>query len=211
MRVVNQAKGIYKPAYTDYALSVRQTLDSPYADRPVVQTADGGWIYPYYQELKAPAERDKAATNRGLMRCMEDQIPVGVLVQRKPKPGVTYDVLGLAAVTNWQDGYFLLRGLDGSVINETTGGDATAAKLRLALDLVLPDYGPSGADTRERRVAEVVQRRGKGSSEATSSELMAGRCAITGCDAIEALDAAHIAPYRGDETNDPEKRAAVTG
>ncbi len=27
------------------------------------------------------------------------------------------------------------------------------------------------------------------------------RCAITGCDAVEALEAAHITPYRGDHTN----------
>jgi hypothetical protein len=31
-RLVTQAKGIYKPHYTDFALSARQTLDSPYAD-----------------------------------------------------------------------------------------------------------------------------------------------------------------------------------
>ena len=28
-----------------------------------------------------------------------------------------------------------------------------------------------------------------------------GRCAVTGCDAVEALEAAHIVPYRGPETN----------
>jgi len=36
-RLVTQAKGIYKPRYTDFALSVRQTLDSPYADKEVVR------------------------------------------------------------------------------------------------------------------------------------------------------------------------------
>ena len=40
-RLVTQAKGLYKPHYTDYALSVRQTLDSPYADKDVVRRSDG--------------------------------------------------------------------------------------------------------------------------------------------------------------------------
>lgn len=40
-RLVNQAKGIYKPAYTDYTLSVRQTLNSPYADKEIVLRSDG--------------------------------------------------------------------------------------------------------------------------------------------------------------------------
>jgi hypothetical protein len=31
--LANRLKGIYKPAWTKYALIVRQILDSPYADR----------------------------------------------------------------------------------------------------------------------------------------------------------------------------------
>jgi predicted restriction endonuclease len=30
-----------------------------------------------------------------------------------------------------------------------------------------------------------------------------GRCAVTGCDATAALEAAHVTPYRGPETNHP--------
>jgi hypothetical protein len=31
----------------------------------------------------------------------------------------------------------------------------------------------------------------------------AGRCAITGCDCVDALEAAHIFPFQGDQTNTP--------
>ncbi len=44
-RLATLAKGIYKPAYTDFALSVRQTLNSPYADKEVVVRPDGSWVY----------------------------------------------------------------------------------------------------------------------------------------------------------------------
>ncbi len=43
---VNQAKGIYKPHYGDYALGVRQTLDGPYADEEVTRRPDGSWVRP---------------------------------------------------------------------------------------------------------------------------------------------------------------------
>jgi hypothetical protein len=43
-RLVTQAKGIYKPRYAGFALSVRQTLDSPYADKEVVRRDDGSWV-----------------------------------------------------------------------------------------------------------------------------------------------------------------------
>ena len=109
-RLVNQAKGIYKPHYTDYALSVRQTLDGPYADKEVERRPDGSWVYPYFQENPDPSQRDREATNRGLMRCMGAGVPVGVLIQFKPSPGVEYLVLGLASVSEWQDGYFILEG-----------------------------------------------------------------------------------------------------
>ena len=110
VRLAARAKGIYKPRYTDYALSVRQTLDSLYADKEVVRRSDGSWVYPYYQENPNPAERDQEATNRGLVKCMNDGVPVGVLLQVKPRPGVEYEVLGLAAVTDWTSGYFILEG-----------------------------------------------------------------------------------------------------
>jgi hypothetical protein len=98
-RLVNQAKGIYKPHYTDYALTVRQTLDGPYADKEIERRSDGSWVYPYFQENPDPSQRDREVTNRGLMKCMSDGVPVGVLMQTKPKPGVEYLVLGLASVT----------------------------------------------------------------------------------------------------------------
>jgi putative restriction endonuclease len=110
-RLVTQAKGIYKPHYTAFALSVRQTLDSPYADKEVVRRDDGSWVYPYFQENADPSQRDTEATNRGLIKCMEEGIPVGVLMQSKPKPGVEYNVLGLATVAEWRDGYFILAGV----------------------------------------------------------------------------------------------------
>ena len=73
---------------------------------------DGGWRLSYHQEGHDPAERDRIFTNRGLIRCIEDQIPVGVL-RARDRVGRTgkYDVLGLAMPVRWYDGYFLFESL----------------------------------------------------------------------------------------------------
>jgi hypothetical protein len=50
-------------------------------------------------------------------------------------------------------------------------------------------------DARERVVRAVVQRQGQGPFREQLIDAYDGRCAITGCDAIPALEAAHITPY----------------
>ena len=64
-RLVNQAKGIYKPHYTQYALSVRQTLDGLYADKDVEWRPDGSWVYPYFQENPDPASTESRGHQQG--------------------------------------------------------------------------------------------------------------------------------------------------
>jgi putative restriction endonuclease len=59
-------------------------------------------------------------------------------------------------------------------------------------------FDPSDAvDRRERLVAEIVRRRGQPAFRRRLVAAYEGRCVITGCDALEALEAAHISPYRG--------------
>ena len=201
-RLVNSAKGIYKPAYTDFALSVRVIQDGPYPDKEVEYRPNGSWVCQYYQENIDPAQRDKEATNRGLMRCMEEQIPIGFLIKRKPKPGVEYDVLGLGFVKAWEDGYFTIEGIN--LDGETTEG-IDAARARASQPL-LPDPDDTfdakdDSDLREKQIGTVRIRRGQSSFRSGLLAAYAGRCCITGCDLVAALEAAHISPYRGKKSN----------
>lgn len=107
--LLNKAKGIHKPKGWDYALSVRQSLGSPYADGDPETNVDGGWTYSYFQEGLDPATRDKDFTNRALMRNRADKIPVAVVRQIRSKPHGRYMVLGLANVVGWNEGYFELQ------------------------------------------------------------------------------------------------------
>lgn len=60
---------------------------------------------------------------------------------------------------------------------------------------------PDVPDSRERRQTEVVLRQGQAAFRAALMAAYEGRCALTGCDVAQALQAAHIVPYRGEETN----------
>jgi putative restriction endonuclease len=105
--LITRAKGIYKPAGLEYALSVRVMVSSPYADKAVERHPGGGWSLQYFQENPDPSQKMQEYTNRGLDYCQQDRVPVGVLVQVSTKPA-RYDVLGLALVVGWEAGFFAL-------------------------------------------------------------------------------------------------------
>lgn len=56
-------------------------------------------------------------------------------------------------------------------------------------------------DARQRITASIVQRRGQAEFRQKLLTAYDGRCAITGCDVEAAIEAAHIIPYQGVETN----------
>ena len=111
-KLASKAKGIYKPEWTDYALSVRHSLGSPYQDRRPEILPDGSWVYMYFQENKDPTQRDLEYTNVALVRCMSDRVPIGVMVQMSRKPQIRYLILGLGLVESWDNGYFRIVGIN---------------------------------------------------------------------------------------------------
>jgi len=56
-------------------------------------------------------------------------------------------------------------------------------------------------DEREHRLRAIVERRGQPDFRKKLISAYNGRCAVTGCDALAALEAAHIIPYCGKESN----------
>lgn len=205
VRLSSAPKGIYKPSYTDHALSVRTLQDGPYPDKDVEYRPDGSWTCQYFQERHDPAERDRSAGNRGLMLCMEQGIPVGFLIKRQDKPRAEYDVLGLGFVTNWEQGYFTISGLNdnGELNLAEVEQDATAARAKvLSLsEPQVPEENLSDQDLREFTLSTVAKRRGQAGFRNSLIEAYGARCCITGCDVLAGLEAAHISPYRGAHSN----------
>lgn len=203
--LVTKAKGIYKPNWMEYALSVRQVLNSPYPDRDPIFRPDGTWIYQYFQEGDNPNERDQFYTNRALMACWRDQIPVGVMRQTSGKPFVRYHILGVALVSGWENGHFFLEGF--STHGQTHGRGAQAQIDILVKETEIAEAGLDRfepvnlVDARQRIISSIVRRQGQRQFRVSLLEAYSGRCALSDCNVSEALEAVHIVPYLGPETN----------
>ena len=183
-RLATAAKGIYKPTGSDYALSVSQRIGSVYDD-DLVELAEG-WRGPARYHQEGPTTTDlpfPSYPNKGLLRCMEDGVPVGVLVQVSKTPSI-YTVIGLARMSSWEEGSFLLIPSDGD------------SPLRKDPPTNAP-WQPPDYEQRERVRANVVRRRGQAAFRRKVLAAYRGRCAVTGTDVLPALDAAHISPYSG--------------
>lgn len=191
--VTISAKGIYKPKDFVYALSISQRLESPYSDQKPVYQENGSWHYSYAQEETKRGDSANLFTNQGLKKCMDDGVPVAVLVQLSKKPKVTtYRILGLAKVISWKDGFFTLE-------STTLAEDGIRAS-STADDP--PTYSPTGVeDNRERTLREITMRQGQGAFRSGLLTAYEGRCAISGSSVKQVLEAAHITPYLGPETN----------
>ncbi|MEB0140728.1 MULTISPECIES: HNH endonuclease [unclassified Undibacterium] len=193
------AKGIYKPQSLPYALSVRQGLDSPYIDEEPQFQSDGSWRYRYAQEEQAKKNADELFTNQGLHACMRDGIPVAVLRQVSKKPDTRYHVLGLARVVDWAQGVFTLNStmLDVPFLKL----DKASATSEDALNPFHP-YDPNHVDdARVKVMREITARQGQAAFRSGLLTAYRGRCAISGCDVSDVLEAAHVTPYLGPETN----------
>lgn len=198
--LVNRPKGIHKPAKWNHVLSVRQSLKGPYADKTPQGSYDAEWIYQYFQEGLDPASRDKFASNRGLLRCQQDQVPIAVLIQETGKPRVRYRVWGLGRVIDWRDGYFTIEGYlpDG---NEQPTFESSEAVLANAAE---PKALNSIEDARRLIERQIVARQGGAAFRAEALKRSGGRCAVTSWDVLPVLEAAHIVPYRGLLTNEAD-------
>jgi predicted restriction endonuclease len=108
-------------------------------------------------------------------------------------------------VSGWAGGYFILEGF--TTDGQSRGGskaveiapflEVPTGKVDQTVDL------QNIIDTREQILATIVCRRGQPQFRQTLLEAYGRRCAITDCDAIQALEAAHIIPYFGPGSDHP--------
>lgn len=101
----------------------------------------------------------------------------------------------------------LQRVIDGILTNGVPGKAAPAPVPEepegdRAPEDVGPDFDLAGlSDERDRRLVEMARREGRDRFRSALMEAYGAACAVTGYDAVETLQAAHIYPYRGPATN----------
>jgi hypothetical protein len=100
-------EGIYKPAWSRYALSIASMLKSPYHDQ-THHNADATW----WMHYSPKAGGMEMAANASLVRCMTDSEPLLVLKQESDKisrKSSRYRLLGLGLVESFDVGSNLFR------------------------------------------------------------------------------------------------------
>jgi hypothetical protein len=115
--------GIYKPAWSDYALSIVMKLSSPYEHKDeVVFLEDGRWLMTYSPRAGGLHLSD----NRALIKCMDERIPLGVFRQLTHKAdrqhGSSYRVLGLGLITGYDSNndVFIIESCDRASLERVT-------------------------------------------------------------------------------------------
>lgn len=92
-------------------------------------------------------------------------------------------------------------------INTDSGVRRLAARFAGGVDALWPNLPveleiPLDEDSRRRIVSEIAVRSGQGPFREALMNAYGRRCAISGSDVEDVLEAAHIHPYRGQHTND---------
>lgn len=191
----SQGGGIFCPQGQRYALSLKSTLsaqlNSIYADAEPMFHADGTWTYDYHEVRSKPnaagIEKNPTWKNIRLRNNLNDGIPVGVFREIMP-PGAkvkTHQILGIAQVVAYDErtGFFTLKGVRNF-----------SSKDKISIEDL-------DQDTRKTVTIVKAVREGQSLFRAQLIEAYKCRCAITGYDLPDALEAAHITPYRGKQTN----------
>jgi len=85
------------------------------------------------------------------------------------------------------------------ILKQAGLGSAAAIPPNAADDA--PFDSSSVVDARQKILRSIAQRRGQRAFREALINAYGGRCAITGCDVLDVLEAAHIFPYLGPDTN----------
>lgn len=223
------ANAIFKPEFSDFVVSVSIRLGSPYGPEGKVWLDDGSWLIRYHPESQSGNE--SLPRNATLQRTMDAKVPIAVLRQTNKNPS-SYLIDGVGQVLLFDGRRFVISSHTSferleRALRETFGPDfpiALDVVAELAEDVrskgqpparrtgqrkpATPSVSPPGIDPsdvqdgRRRVQQEVAVRRGQAQFRRQLLTAYNARCAITNCDATQALEAAHIIPYRNDDHNE---------
>ncbi|MFN8598524.1 MAG: HNH endonuclease [Anaerolineae bacterium] len=199
--------GIYKPAWSEYALCIKMAPGSPYERKDeILFLDDGRWLMTYSPRSGGLEISD----NRALVRCMDDHVPLAVVQQVTDKTqGSTYRILGLGVIESYDSrrDVFIVESADLGALAQVSNAlpdDMKRYEMLLYAQLT-NDFRPFVQEDRISYVASQPKR-----DEAFREVLLTEydfACAI--CDMKFVVDnlheaqAAHIVPKNQNGTDDP--------
>jgi len=215
-RFHNLITGIFKPAWSEYALSIVIRTTSQYEERDeVIFLDDGRWLMTYSPRSGGM----QIADNRALVRCLDDRVPIGVFRQLTDKTdrrhGSTYRVLGLGLATGYdaQRDVFIVESADYAAIESvisTIANEVDRYEVQLYAQ-VMNEFLPF---VREDSVTYTTtsQKRDRAFREIVVREY-GYSCAVCGMrfrwKGVTEATAAHIIPKHKRGTDDPRNGLAL--
>jgi hypothetical protein len=212
-RVHHLIEGIYKPAWSNYPLSISAMLKSQYNDQVFFNPDRTWWMH--YSPKEGAMD---IGVNAALVRCMTDEQPVLVLRQVSDKTsaeGSRHRLLGLGFVENFDPAVnlFRIRGLEWDEMSTLLGVGLSDDLLETALRLEsLEQWTPFVAE--DRGVYRVSRQKRDTAFRAIVLENYGHTCAVTGQRFysprhVEA-DGAHIIRKELRGTDDPRNGIALS-
>lgn len=178
-----------------YVLSVHSSDLERYPDKEPILLENGTWVIDYAAQDNN-LSKTKQDYNGWLMNCLTDGVPVGVMTKRS-KGG--YLVHGLAFVESYNpiSHSFLLHG----PVNRETQLQGCFDLIDLAaLSQTDRESIESGGIIEQQKIVFRVQRRQQDIFRKMLLDAYGSQCAISGTHVPEVLQAAHIEPYRGQQS-----------
>ena len=182
-----------------YALTI-YTSGKRYKDAPIVHRPDGTWLLDYQMQTTEEGRKRRWDHNEPLVHCLEDGIPVGVLVGQ---PSGGYIVYGLAFVErfNPETKMFTLHG-PANVASDLDqrycvmpAAELTDTELQQIEEL--RRLSTENTDERVKAFVQQVIRIRQTQFSKAVFEAYGYRCAISDTSVQKTLQAAHIDNYRG--------------
>jgi hypothetical protein len=206
-------EGIYKPAGSEYALSIASMKVNPYEDK-LTYLSDGRWSIKYSPK----AGGKDLAVNKGLFLCMQDKEPVIVLEQlstKTSKKGTQYRLMGLGLIDSYDSNQdlFFIQHVDFVTLEKVSNGVDQEIIVASALcGNTLEPFTPFAEE--DKAIYKVsAQKRSKAFKDVVLEQYHFS-CAVTNMkyhsnNLIEA-QAAHIIPRSLQGSDDPRNGIALS-
>jgi len=205
-RVHPLIEGIYKPKWSDHALSIASMKVNPYADK-LTYLPDGRWTIKYSAKKGGP----DIATNVSLFNCLKDKEPVIVLEQlssKTHKQGSRYRLMGLGLIDSYDpaNDIFSIQHVDFATLEKISNGTDDEIFIASALrEFTLEEFNPFVAE--DKAIYKITSQKRDYAFKNVVLDQYSFQCAVTGVkyhsDNLTEAQAAHIIPKSKKGSDDP--------
>jgi len=206
-------EGIYKPKWSDHALSIASMKVNPYADK-VTYLPDGRWKIKYSAKKGGP----DIAANVSLFNNLKDKEPVIVLEQlsgKTHKQGSRYRLMGLGLI----DGYdpesevFSIQHIDYETLEKLSNGMDNEIFIASALrSFTLEEFNPFVSEN--KAIYQVSSQKRDQAFKDVILDQYDFKCSVTGIkyhsDSLTEAQAAHIISKSKNGSDDPRNGISLS-